>query len=154
MNTNTLSHRAMQIALAVGLASPLALFAHEMVAGGNTANQPGMGQTANAPANSMQGMQGQMQTRIQTMQTRMQAMQSITDPQARMPLMQAQMKDMQEVQTMMKEAGVGCPMAEGTAGMGQMGGAQGGMMMGGGIAAGAGRGGAMPMPNMPGTPAK
>ncbi|MBA3034240.1 MAG: hypothetical protein KKF85_14660 [Gammaproteobacteria bacterium] len=149
MNTNTLSRRAMQIALAVGLAAPLALFA-----AGNATHQPGMAQAANVPANAMPGYQGQMQGRMQTMQARMQAMQSITDPQARMPLMQAQMKDMQEVQAMMKEANAGCPMADGKGGVGQMGGAQGGMMMGGGMAAGVGKGGAMPMPNMPATPAK
>jgi hypothetical protein len=143
MNLNTLSRNAMKFALVVGVAAPIALFAAEKAAVGSAAHHPDQAQTASAPANAMPGMQEQMQARMQTMQARMQAMQKTSDPQARMALMQAQMKDMQEAQAMMKEANAGCPMAEGKGGMGKM---------GGGMVDGAGKGGAMPMPNNQGMP--
>lgn len=111
-------NRLLKLLLASAIAAPIALFAAETAQ--NTPNQI-----------------------MEKMQVRMRAMQQIDDPQARMSMMMAQMQDMQEMQAMMMGMKSGCPMAEGSQGMGGPG------MMSGNMHGHMGSGAAKAMPGNP-----
>jgi len=137
---NAFSRTSITIALATALSAPLALYAAEQTAGDHNSHHPAQIAAGTGTMSTQQGqdqMQAQMQTRMQGMMGRMQAMQQTTDPQARMPIMMAQMQDMQ---AMMKDMGMACPMASGMGGQG---------MMGNGMHGGAAMGGQMPPPRDP-----
>ena len=114
----TLSRNIAKLILISAFAAPAALLAADKAAAPDP-HHPTPVQSAKTPDKTTQAAAGQIQER---MHARMLAMRNTSDPQARQTMMMAQMQDMTDMMTLM---GSGCPMMQG---MGDMMGAQGGMM--------------------------